>query len=257
MAFTVSQVARMSGVSVRALHHYDEIGLLRPSGRSAAGYRLYAGSDLDRLQQILLFRELEFPLAEIQRILGDPEFDLGAALRMQRQMLSERTVRTRELIKAVDAALARLEKGGSIMEKHDEKPDDMFTVWREFKSDAYEEEAKQQWGHTDAYKESKRRTNRYTKQDWEALGKEAEQIYRGVAALMEAGTPPTSEAAMDLAERHRQHISHWFYPCPKEMHRGLGELYVADSRFTANIDRMKAGMSQYMCDAFRANFERQ
>jgi hypothetical protein len=78
-----------------------------------------------------------------------------------------------------------------------------------------------------------------------------------VAALMEAGTPPSSEAAMDLAERHRQHISRWFYPCPAGMHRGLGELYVADPRFTANIDRMRGGMSQYLCDAFRANADRQ
>src|SRR5690349_6833670 len=137
MAFTVSQVARLSGVSVRALHHYDEIGLLRPSGRSSSGYRLYDDADLDRLQQILFFRELEFPLPEILRILGDPDFDLRAALQMQRQMLAERTVRTNALIAAVDAAIARLEKGATTVTK-DEKPeskDDMFTAWREFRSE--------------------------------------------------------------------------------------------------------------------------
>jgi DNA-binding transcriptional MerR regulator len=260
MAFTVSQVARLSGVSVRALHHYDEIGLLQPSGRSAAGYRLYDHGDLERLQQILFFRELEFPLPEIQRILGDPNFDLRGALQLQRQMLTERTVRTNTLIAAVDAALTRLEKGAATMEKPKDETtgskDDMFTAWREFRTAEFDEETRQRWGDTEAYKISKQRTARYTKQDWESLGKEAEGIYRDVAALMEAGTPPESEPAMDLAERHRLHITHWFYPCAKAMHQGLGELYVNDPRFTANIDRMRAGMARYLCEAIRANARR-
>jgi DNA-binding transcriptional MerR regulator len=261
MALTVSQVARLSGVSVRALHHYDEIGLLQPSGRSASGYRLYDDADLERLQQILFFRELEFPLPEIQRILGDPAFDLRAALQMQRQMLTERTVRTNALISAVDAAIARLEKGEATMTKPEQEPkadeqSDMFTAWREFRNEEYEEEAKRRWGDTEAYKISKQRTAGYTKQDWEKLGQEAGEIYKEFAALIAAGTAPDSPAAMDAAERHRQHISQWFYPCAKGMHRGLGELYVNDPRFTANIDRFGAGMSQYMCSAFRANAER-
>src|SRR3954452_24844647 len=117
MALTVSQVARMTGVSVRALHHYDEIGLLRPSGRSDAGYRLYGPADLERLQQVLFFRELGFPLEEIARIVTDPGFDLGTALRMQREMLGQKLVRTHALIAAVDAALARLQEGGATMDK--------------------------------------------------------------------------------------------------------------------------------------------
>jgi DNA-binding transcriptional MerR regulator len=256
MAFTVSQLARLSGVSVRALHHYDEIGLLRPSGRSPAGYRLYDDADLSRLQQILFFRELEFPLPEIQRILGDPQFDLRAALQMQRQMLTERTVRTRALIATVDAALSRLDKGEAVMSDEDQSKQDMFTAWREFKSEDYEQEAEQRWGNTDAFKESRRRTSGYTRQDWERLGQESEQIYRAAAALMEAGTPATSPAAMDVAERHRAHIARWFYPCPPAMHQGLGELYVNDPRFTANIDRLRPGLSRYLCDAFRANAQR-
>ena len=90
MALTVSQVAKLTGVSVRALHHYDEIGLLRPSGRSGAGYRLYSEGDLERLQQVLFFRALELPLEEIHRIMTDPRFDVAAALRMQRQLLGEK-----------------------------------------------------------------------------------------------------------------------------------------------------------------------
>jgi MerR family transcriptional regulator, thiopeptide resistance regulator len=255
MAFTVSQVARMSLVSVRTLHHYDEIGLLRPSGRSEAGYRLYGDGDLQRLQQILFFRELELSLEEIARILDDPAFDVGSALRMQRQMLTERAVKVGALIKAVDAAIAHLEKGAPSMshKNRDDEEIDVFAAWREFKQEDHEEESRQRWGEGEAYKESKKRTSRYTKEDWEALGKEAGGIYRKVMALMEAGTPADSEAAMDAAEEHRQHISRWFYPCPRQMHQGLGELYVNDARFTANIDRMKVGMSRYLCDAFRAN----
>jgi MerR family transcriptional regulator, thiopeptide resistance regulator len=253
--FTVSQVARLSLVSVRTLHHYDEIGLLRPSARSEAGYRLYGERDLERLQQILFFRELEFSLDEVARILDDPQFDLRAALEMQRQMLTEKSVRVSALIRAVDDAIARLEKGDT-MGTSDEGNNDPFQAWREFRQEEFEEETKQRWGHTDAYKESKRRTGSYSKQDWERLGVEAGAIYETFAALMQAGSDPTSPAAMDAAEQHRQHISRWFYPCPRDMHRGLGELYVSDPRFTANIDRVRAGMSQYMKEAFRANADR-
>jgi MerR family transcriptional regulator, thiopeptide resistance regulator len=250
MASTVSQVAKASGISVRTLHHYDEIGLLRPSGRSDAGYRLYDPADLERLQQILFFRELEFSLEEIGKILDDPGFDLGSALRMQRQMLAEKSARAQSLIAAVDDALARLEKGKTMTE------DEIFQHWKDFKQEDHEEEAKRRWGDGDAWKESKKRTARYTKEDWEALGREAAAIYHKFTALIEAGTPATSPAAMDAAEEHREHISKWFYPCPVAMHRGLGELYVNDPRFTANIDRMRPGLSLYMRDAFRANADR-
>src|SRR5262249_34912526 len=105
MVLTVSQLARLAGVSVRTLHHYDEIDLLRPSARSSAGYRLYGQKDLERLQQVLFFRELGFPLEEIARIVRDPAFDVRAALLMQRRLLSEKAVRIKALIRAVDAAL--------------------------------------------------------------------------------------------------------------------------------------------------------
>ena len=108
MARTVSQVAGIAGISVRTLHHHDEIGLLKPSGRSAAGYRLYSDSDMARLQQILCFRALELPLDDIHRILTDPAYDAGAALRMQRQLLSEQAVQLRALLDAVEAAITRL-----------------------------------------------------------------------------------------------------------------------------------------------------
>lgn len=250
MSLTVSQVARLAGVSVRALHHYDEIGLLQPSGRSEAGYRLYEQPDLQRLQQVLFFKELGFPLEEITRIVKDKAFDLRAALLMQRQLLTDRATRAQALVRAVDAALESLEKG-TVMTK-----EEMFEVFGDFDPAKYEDEARERWGNTEAYKESARRTARYTKKDWQQIKAEGEAIQRELAAQLEAGRAATEPAVMELAERHRAYITRWFYPCSHELHRGLGELYVNDPRFTANIDKLRAGLAEFTRDAFRANAER-
>jgi len=250
MALKVSEVARLTGVSVRTLHHYDEIGLVRSSARSEAGYRLYASSDLERLQQVLFFRELDFPLPEIQRMLDDPDFDVDAALRMQRQLLSERAIRVKALIAAVDAAINSRAKGTTMT--HEER----FEVFGDFDPEKYETEAKKKWGDSDAFAESLRRTKSYTKADWAQVKAESDAIFSDLAKLAAAGTAASSVQAMDVAERHRMHIDRWFYPCPKTMHRGLGELYANDPRFAANIDRFGAGLSEYARDAWRANAER-
>ncbi|WP_164013351.1 MerR family transcriptional regulator [Pyxidicoccus trucidator] len=250
MALTVSQVARLAKISVRALHHYDEIGLLSPSERSEAGYRLYTQVDLQRLQQVLFFRELGFPLEEVRRILGDPSFDLRSALLMQRQLLSERSARLDALLGAVDAALDALEKGKSMDQEK------MFEAFGDFDPTKYEAEVKERWGDTEAYKESARRTSRYTKQDWTAIKEEMDRIQKSLAELLGAGRAPTEAAAMDLAEEYRQHISRWFYPCSYVMHRGLGEMYVADQRFTENIDRVRPGLARFLREAIIANAER-
>lgn len=266
-AYTVSQLARLSGVSVRTLHHYDDLGLLRPSTRSEAGYRLYGRADLERLQQVLFFRELEFPLEEIGRILDDPGFDRREALRLQRRMLGERAARVQALIAAVDQALARMDgdrttarpasrtdaqttKGGATMET-----DDLFSVWREAKQ--YEAEAEARWGHSDEYQQSKTRTAGYTKRDWEAIMAEGGDLFRRLAAAMASGVPAHDAPVMDLAEAHRQHICRWFYRCSPQIHRALGAMYVEDQRFTASIDRFGAGLSAYARDAFAANADRQ
>ncbi len=251
MALKVSEVARLAGVSVRTLHHYDEIGLVRPSARSEAGYRLYAPPDVERLQQVLFFRELEFALDEIQKMLEDPDFDLGAALRLQKRLLTERAVRTNALIAAVDAAIDSLEKGTTMT------PEERLEVFGDFKPEEHEAEAEQRWGNTEAYKESMRRTRSYRKQDWEQIKAEASGIYGDLARLLTAGVPAASTDAMDVAERHRAHIARWFYPCPPEMHRGLGQLYVDDPRFTANLDKFAPGVAAYARDAFAANADRQ
>jgi DNA-binding transcriptional MerR regulator len=244
MPYTVSQVAKLAGLSVRALHHYDELGLLTPSSRTESGYRLYSEADLERLQQILFFRELAFPLEEIRRILDDPDFDRRAALHLQRTLLAERASQTRALIDAVDRALEALEGGAPL--KHEQ----MFDA---FDPSRHEEEVRERWGDTDAYRESARRTRNYTRDQWRAIQTESEEIVRELAGQMESGAAPGSEAAMSLAERHRLHIDSRFYPCSHFMHRMLGDMYVEDERFRAHYERVRPGLAVYVRDAIHAN----
>lgn len=250
MALTVSQLARLAGVSVRTLHHYDEINLLRPSARSGAGYRLYGQKDLERLQQVLFFKELGFPLEEIARIVRDPSFDVRAALLMQRQLLAEKAVRIKALIGAVNAALEAMEKGKSMSKE------EMFEVFGDYDPTRYQAEAKERWGNTEAYRESAKRTAQYGKDKWQTIKAEGDRIQRAFADLLAAGKAPTDTAAMAAAEEHRRYIDRWFYPCSRQMHAGVSELYVSDPRFTDNIDRIRPGLAQYMRDAIRASSAR-
>jgi MerR family transcriptional regulator, thiopeptide resistance regulator len=147
------------------------------------------------------------------------------------------------LLRLIDTTITALD-GGMQMSK-----EDMFEVLGDFDAS----EAKQRWGDTDAYKESARRTADYTKQDWQRYKAESAEILDSLAALMDAGVSPTDPRAMDVAERARLQIDSWFYPCSREMHSGLGQMYVADPRFSANYDKVRLGMAQYVCDAIQAN----
>lgn len=119
----------------------------------------------------------------------------------------------------------------------------------------YEEEARERWGHTEAYRESTRRAAGYREADWREIRAESDAIVRAFAELMADGAPATGAAARAVAERHRQHISRWFYPCPPEMHRGLGEMYVADERFAQNYENVAPGLAEYVREAIVANAE--
>src|SRR5690349_5317129 len=160
MAFTVGELSKLTGVTVRALHHYDEIGLIRPSQRTAAGYRLYGDDDVLRLQQVLVLRELGVPLDEIATAI-DQATDRAALLRKHRSALAEKRTRVDALLAAVDAALRVLEEGMTM------KPEDFKQLFDGFNPQDYEEEVRERWGNTEAYKESARRTKRYGKPEWE------------------------------------------------------------------------------------------
>ncbi len=244
---TVGEVASLSGLTVRTLHHYDEIGLVVPAGRTEAGYRLYGSDEVDRLQEVLFFRELGFGLDAIREIVSRPEYDRTSALLRQRGLLEVRAERLLDMVDAIDTAI-ETERQGMKLSK-----EEMLEVFGDFDPAEYEAEARERWGDTDAYRESVRRTASYTKADWETLGHEADEINAAFVALMEAGAPADGEEARTTAERHRGHISKWFYECTPEIHAGLGQMYVADPRFRENIDRAAPGLAQYVAAAIAAN----
>jgi DNA-binding transcriptional MerR regulator len=251
MSRTVGEVARLAGVSVRALHHYDELGLLEPSERTTAGYRLYNAADLSALQQILFFKELGFGLDEIGRIMGDPAFDRGDALLLQRRMLTEKAAQLDRMIRAVDAALGAMKRGTVMDEK------DMFEVFGDFDPKDHEAEADQRWGDTDSYKESAVRTEAYTKQDWIRMKEEGTANLERMIELFDAGVDPSDQRAMETAESARLQIDRDFYPCTRDMHVNIGEMYVADPRFTDYYDQHRTGLAVWFRDAIKANAGRE
>jgi MerR family transcriptional regulator, thiopeptide resistance regulator len=249
--YRVNELAKLARVSVRTLHHYDEIGLLVPQARSSSGYRLYDDDAVLRLQQILIGRELGLALEAIRCSLDDPGFDRKRALLEQRAALERRAGETARMIRAIDRALEAI-----TTEPTEEANMDLEEIFDGFDPSQYEEEAKQRWGHTDAYKESARRTKSYTKEDWSKLKDEQAAIYADAFAAREADKSPDDAAVMDIAERHRLSIDRWFYPCGREMHCRLADLYESDSRFAANIDKFGAGLTAFLAAAIRANAQR-
>lgn len=249
-SYTVGQISDLAGVTIRTLHHYDHVGLLSPSGRSSSGYRRYEEADLERLQQILLYRELGFPLDEIAVILDEPGADEGAHLHRQHVLLTGRLARLQMMVAAVEREMEARQMGIQLT------PEERFEVWGKFNPDDHAEEVEERWGATEPYEESRRRTARYTKGDWLAINAEAGDIYRRLIEAMQSGESPDGETAMGLAEEHRKHIARWFYDCGHDVHRGLGEMYVDDPRFTATYEEMAEGLATYLRSAISANAAR-
>jgi MerR family transcriptional regulator, thiopeptide resistance regulator len=240
MAFTVGELAKLTGITVRTLHHYDQIGLVQPSDRSDAGYRLYGQADVLRLQQVLLYRELGLPLDQIAGVLEarTPPERRSALAKHRETLVAKRT--------HLDAMLAALDTALAIEEGKQMKPEDVKTMFDGFDPEKYADEARERWGETDAYKESARRTKNYGKAEWDAIKNEADSIYRRFAELMTEGAAPSDARVRGVVEAHRAHIDRWFYPCSVEFQRGLAAMYIADPRFTENIDKYGAGLSQFI-----------
>ena len=249
-ALTVGQVAKLSGVTIRTLHHYEQVGLLAPGARSVAGYRLYTDADIDRLSRILFYRALGFPLDGIAAMLDDPSLDAFAHLERQRDLLAKQARKLHDMVAAVEREMEALMAGYNLT------PEEKLEVFGDFDPDQYADEARERWGGTDAWEQSSRRTASYGKDDWLRIQAAVGNLNARFVALMEAGAPATSEDAMALAEAHRQHISRWFYDCGYDIHRGLAGMYVADSRFTENIDQAAPGLAAYMREAILANADR-
>lgn len=247
--FTVGEVAARFGLTVRTLHHYDETGVLSPSERSAAGYRLYTEPDLARLQQIVVYRRLEMPLEEIRRLLED-----GVAidhLRRQRERVMARLDEMRDLVAAIDNALEKEMNNQPMTDA------DMRELFGEGFDD-YQAEAAAKWGESDAWKESQRRTANYTKAEWVQIKAEGEAVEKALSDAFRAGLPADSVEAMDAAEQHRLQVNRWFYECSHEFHRSLGDLYVSDPGYVAKYDESFGlpGLAAFCRDAIHANADR-
>lgn len=247
---SVGQVADRFGVTVRTLHHYDDLGLLRPAVRSPAGYRRYTADNITRLQHVVVYRRLGFALDEIAVLLDDPAVRVVDHLRRQRDTVMARLDGLHELVTAIDHALEREMTGIRLSEQEQRE------LFGEGFGDDYADEAKARWGDTDAWKQSQERTTSYTKQDWQRIKDEGDAVNASFVAALDSGLPPTSAEAMDVAERARRHIDTWFYDITPDFHRCLGDMYVEDERFAATYESQRAGLAAYARDAIHANAAR-
>lgn len=247
---TVGQVADAFGVTVRTLHHYDETGLLVPSDRSPAGYRLYTQADLDRLQTIVVYRRLGFTLADVARLLAG-DGSTVEHLRRQRASVMSRLEELSGLVHAIDRALEAHMKGYRIT------PEEQRELFGAEFDEGYATEAEQRWGESAAWETSQRRARSYSREQWEAIKAEGDRVNARYVQLMQAGEPADGSAAMDVAEEARQHICRWFYDCPRPMHAGIAELYVTDPRFQATYEKVAPGLAAYVHQAVTANARRE
>ncbi len=242
---TVQAVAKLSGVTPRALHYYDEIGLLCPN-RGKGDYRLYSSADLLRLQQILVYRELGLPLQRIKALMDDPGFSAETALLEQRVQLEEKAEATARMLAAVDQALTRL-RGDARVE--------LASLFDGFDPERYEREVADRWGETEAYAESERRTRAYTEEDWVTIKEESDSILRRVGEAIKRGESPSSAEGCALADAYRQHVDRYFYPCSASMFSEVASLYTSDDRFKQNLDRFGDGVAAFLGEAASAHRE--
>ena len=246
-ALTVGQVAETFGVTVRTLHHYDEIGLLHPTERTHAGYRLYTGEDLQRLGTIVLYRRLGFPLEEVAELLDGA--DVVEHLRRQRDLVTTRLAEMTDLVAAIDR---RLE---AEMTDRPATTEDLKELFGDGYSDEYQAEAQERWGDTDAWRQSRERTRRMTKAQWAEVKAENEAFDVDLRDAVREGVPVDGERAERLAERHRAGIER-FYDCSHEFQVGLAQMYLADPRFTQHYEDIEPGAAQWLHDAIVANAAR-
>ncbi|WP_406632839.1 MerR family transcriptional regulator [Amycolatopsis sp. WGS_07] len=252
MGYRVGEVAALAGVTVRTLHHYDEIGLLSPSGRTAAGYRRYETADLDRLQRVLLYRELGLPLETIASVLADPGTDADAHLKRQRELLVAQADRIAHMVAAVDRLLEARAMGNALT------PEEKFEVFGGFREpDGYAEEAVRRWGDCPEWKQTQLPE---TKQEWAEAERQRKDWVRRLVALVDDGVPADSPAAGKLAEEHREMLAGVMGECGYEMQQRIADLYAnepAQLAFLVREDEQRPGIGAYVRDAVRANAARQ
>lgn len=236
---TVKQMARLAGVSVRTLHHYDQIGLLRPEARSGSGYRLYGMPQLLRLQQILFYRELDLPLGEIARLLDDPGFDPVRALRGHREALEERLGKLHRLLETLDKTLEQYQGGEMLTDE------ELYAGFTPEKIASLKAEARTRWG-ADRVEASERKVRGMSREKWAAVQEEGKAVALDMAAL--TGRDPGDAAVQAVVARHRAWIEHFWTP-DAESYRGLGRTYVEHPEFRAFYEKVAPGLADFLCRA--------
>ena len=231
----IREFSALTGVSVRTLHYYDEIGLLKPAAVDrATGYRYYDEKSLLRMEEILFYRELDFSLKSIGEILSSPDHDTRRSLEEQKKLLTLKKERLERLIASIDDTM----RGENVMSAFDNS---------EFEK--HKAEAQERWARTQAYKEHEKRTKDYSKQKWNDLAQGMDSIMAEFAACLKNGEAPASDAAQALAQKLQAHITENYYHCTREILAGLGQMYVADERFKNNIDKHGEGTARFIREA--------
>ena len=237
----IKEFAKLTGVSVRTLHYYDEIGLLKPAFVDEQnGYRGYDEKSLERMVEILFYRELDFSLKSILEILSSPDYDKAAAIRRQKELLTLKKERLERLISALD----EVDKGEIPMNTFNNN--EYETARKQ-----YADEAKQRWGNTDAYKESEQKTAGYSAGKWGDVNAGLNAVLAEFGAALKDGATPESETAQLLVKKLQTYITDNFYTCTAEILVGLGQMYVADERFRSNIDQNGAGTAEFISEAIK------
>lgn len=244
----VGRAAALVGVTVRTLHHWDAIGLVRPSGRTPAGYRVYAGEDVARMHRVLVYRELGLPLAEIGRLLDDPGTDARDHLRRQRAQLVERVSRIQKMVSSVDRLLEALETGMRL------SPAEQVAIFGDDWRPSWAEEAGERWGGSAQWAQYAERAAGMTPEDWKEVAAETGALDADLAAAKRAGVVPGSAEANALAERHRALLSRHF-DCTHSMQVCIGRTFTADPRFSGHYDAFAPGLAAWFHDVIAANAE--
>lgn len=238
MTLKIHEVAQLTGVTVRTLQYYDKIGLLQPEKRLDSGYRIYKEEDILKLQQIMFFKELDFPLEEIKLIMENPNYNRAEAIKKQHEMLRLKRDRLNQLLCVLEK-----EMGGNHNMSFKEFNEDEILKQRE----QYKEEVQQRYGKTKAYQEFSEK--KYDNDQWKKMSEESDEIMRQFAVSKNMNLSASDESVQNLVEQWRTYITNHYYTCTKEILSGLGQMYVGDERFTKNIDQHGEGTAQFMADA--------
>lgn len=245
--YSVSELAELADVTVRTLHYYDEIGLLKSSKRTAAGYRRYGMQDLLRLQQILFFKAVDMPLDEIQAILDQPDFDEIQALRDHRRRLRERTARLERLITTIDRTIHQLTEGKEML-----SDEELFAGFTPEQAVHYDREARERWGDEEIDR-TLDRLRKMSKAQWDGVQEQGEGVTKRLASLIDHA--PEDPQVQDAIAQHHAWIEN-FYPAPAEVYRGLGRMYVEHEGFRTYYEKYETGLAEFIQAAIEVYCER-